>query len=106
MQSLDYQSPDRTHRAKFEYEGEIRFGPPYYSLTIDEDRIKNEVFGSEALWSQDSRYLAVQLWLSTREADGPQTALICFDLSERRRCQVCTARGGFVVPARFEGTKL
>ena len=106
MQSLHSHSPDQTHRATLKYEGEIRFGPPYYSLALDGTRVGNEVFGQSSLWSQDSRFFVVQQWLSTKESDGPQTALVCFDLSERRRCQVSTAKHGFIVPQRFEDETL
>jgi hypothetical protein len=106
MQSLSFTSPDGKHLASLEYEGEIRFGPAYYRLALDQKLIAGEVFGREALWSEDSRYLAVQLWLSTEESEGPQTALICFDIAEHRRCQLSTARDGFIVPKRFEGETL
>lgn len=97
---------DRQHTAMLIYAGEIRFGPPYFSLSIDGKALDDRVFGKDMLWSPDSRYLAVQEWLSTAERDGPQTALLCVDVLEERQCQVSQAAGGFIVPMRFEDDKL
>ncbi|WP_240355714.1 hypothetical protein [Pectobacterium polaris] len=79
---------DRQHTAMLIYAGEIRFGPPYFSLSIDGKALDDRVFGKDMLWSPDSRYLAVQEWLSTAERDGPQTALLCIDVLEERQCQL------------------
>ncbi|MEQ9885861.1 hypothetical protein [Pectobacterium zantedeschiae] len=97
---------DRQHRAMLICAGEIRFGPPYFSLSIDGKALEERVFGKEMLWSPDSRYLVVQEWLSTVERDGPQTALLCIDVLEEKQCQVSQAAGGFIVPVRFEDDKL
>ncbi|MEQ9891907.1 hypothetical protein [Pectobacterium aroidearum] len=86
---------DRQHTAMLIYAGEIRFGPPYFSLSIDGNALEGRVFGKELLWSPDSRYLAVQEWLSTAERDGPQTALLCIDMLEERQCQISQAAGDF-----------
>lgn len=97
---------DQQHTAMLIYVGEIRFGPPYFSLSIDSNALEGRVFGKELLWSPDSRYLAVQEWLSTAERDGPQTALLCIDVIEERQCQISQAAGGFIVPIRFEDDTL
>nr|WED68851.1 hypothetical protein PJ912_00385 [Pectobacterium colocasium] len=78
--------------------GEIRFGPPYFSLSIDGKTLDDRVFGKDMLWSPDSRYLAVQEWLSTAERDGPQTALLCIDMLEERQCQISQATGDLSSP--------
>nr|WP_240472584.1 hypothetical protein [Pectobacterium brasiliense] len=108
MHSMLHKLPsfDRQHTAMLIYAGEIRFGPPYFSLSIDGKALDDRVFGKDMLWSPDSRYLAVQEWLSTAERDGPQTALLCVDVLEERQCQVSQAAGGFIVPMRFEDDKL
>lgn len=92
--------------ARLEYVGEIRFGPPYYQLLINGKAVPKRVFGSPMLWSADSRFLAVQEWLSTKEALGPQTALVCFDVESNRQCRVSTAENGFIEPKAFDGEKL
>ena len=106
MQSLSFISPDGKRGAFFKYAGEVRFGPEYYTLVLDEKIVAGDVFFRGALWSEDSRYLAVQSFAWTIHSGGHRTALICFDLSEHRRCQVSTARDGFIVPKRFEGQML
>ncbi|WP_225084728.1 hypothetical protein U1R68_10210 [Pectobacterium colocasium] len=92
---------DQQHNAVLVCIGEIRFGPPYFSLSIDGKALEDRVFGKDMLWSPDSRYLAVQEWLSTAERDGPQTALLCIDVLEERQCQVSQAAGGFKIPLVF-----
>ncbi|ACX88239.1 hypothetical protein F6Q07_02385 [Pectobacterium parmentieri] len=99
-------SCDRQHSAMLICVGDIRFGPPYFSLSIDDKELADRVFGKEMLWSPDSRYLVVQEWLSTAERDGPQTALLCIDVREERQCKVSQATGGFIVPVRFEDDNL
>ncbi|WP_253272487.1 hypothetical protein [Pectobacterium brasiliense] len=51
---------DRQHTAMLICVGEIRFGPPYFSLSIDGSDLEGRIFGRKLLWSPDSRYLAVQ----------------------------------------------
>jgi hypothetical protein len=106
MDSLKFRSPDGAHIACLEYAGEIRFGPAYYSLKVDSTTIAGKAFGREAVWSEDSRYLAVQLWLSTTESEGPHTVLLCVDLHNWRGCQVSAAHGGFIKPKCFVGNTL
>ena len=100
------ESPDSKQSVHFEYEGEIPFGPPYFTLALTGHRIANRSFGDEAVWSGDSRYVAVQEWLSTSKATGPQTALLCIDTTERKQCRVSTASHGFIVPIAFDGARL
>ena len=97
------QSPDGRHEAELRYVGEIRFGPPYHSLCVDGISMGGRVFGDAVLWSPDSRYLAVQEWLTTDEAEGPITTLCVVDVVERRTCRLSRADGGFVEPQSFEG---
>ncbi|MFJ5379104.1 hypothetical protein ACIPSX_17325 [Pectobacterium sp. CHL-2024] len=52
-------SLDRQHTAMLIYAGEVRFGPSYFSLSIDGKALDNRVFGKDMLWSPDLRYLAV-----------------------------------------------
>ena len=88
------------------YMGEIRFGPAYYSLTIDKIALRERVFGSSYLWSPDSRYFAVQEWQTTFESRGPQTRLLLIDLDLKQACVLSRAERGFVVPRKFEENKL
>ncbi|MBW3623815.1 MAG: hypothetical protein KY468_10460 [Armatimonadetes bacterium] len=103
---LNYPSPDRQHTAVLKNIGEIRFGPSYYSLRLDRIDFGTRIFGNSALWSSDSRFLAVQEWLTIDEAEGPQTQLLLIDWLHHTECAVSWAIQGFIEPKRFEGNTL
>ena len=106
MENIVAFSPNGSHKANLLYMGEIRFGPPYYSLLVDELSFKNRVFGRSCLWSPDSRFFAVQEWETTSEGQAPQTRLLLVDLESRRECVLSRAEGGFIVPKQFQDDKL
>ena len=101
-----YPSPDGSAFVALKYEGEIRFGPPYFALQINGRNIAGRVFGDKVRWSEDSQYVALQEWLSTSESEGPQTSLICFQPRSWQQCKVSGARGGFIEPKKFDGDRL
>ena len=106
MQPIVSTSPDNKHQAVLGYLSEIRFGPAYYSLAMDEIRFGERVFGNSFLWSSDSRYFAIQEWGTVREGEGPQTHLLLIDLDRRRECVLSRAEKGFIAPKKFENDKL
>jgi len=106
MEDITVQSPNKLYKVILKYLGEIRFGPPYYSLMVGELSFENRVFGRSCLWSPDSRFLAVQEWESTNEGQGPKTRLLLFDIEQKRECVLSRAEQGFIVPKKFEGDKL
>ena len=106
MENIVAFSVNGSHTANLLYKGEIRFGPPYYSLKIDELSFKNRVFGRSCLWSPDSRFFAVQEWESTNEGQGPKTRLLLIDVEQKRECVLSRAEQGFIIPKKFEGDKL
>jgi hypothetical protein len=106
MQSLFSISPDNSRKAVLDYANEIRFGPAYYYLRVDDISFGGRVFGNSCLWSPDSRFFAVQEWDSTSETQGPKTRLLLLDFETRRECILSRADGGFIVPKQFEGNKL
>ena len=97
-------SPDLQHRALFAFSGEIRFGPPYYLLSIDDYTFAQRIFGSAHLWSSASALLAVQEWLTLDYSEGPITALVLIDVQLRREVAVAQATKRFLVPEAFEGS--
>ena len=106
MEDIIVPSPDRLHKAVLKYVDEIRFGPAYYSLTIDKIAFEERIFGNSYLWSPDSRYFAVQEWETTSESRGPQTRLLLIDLDLKQECVLSRAERGFIVPQKFEKDKL
>ena len=97
-------SPDTQHAAYFAYSGEVRFGPPYFSLSVDAYSFSPRMFGEACLWSPSSRLLAVQEWLTLDYSEGPITALVLIDLHLGREASVARATKAFIVPEAFAGS--
>ncbi|HNP20276.1 MAG TPA: hypothetical protein PKL31_17680 [Fulvivirga sp.] len=98
-----YKSPDKKHGFNFIFEGEIRFGPTYYKIQLDGQIISNRIFGFEFKWHPDSKYLALQEWLTTDYQKGPITTLTIIDLENGKFARVSKADKGFIKPLKFEG---
>jgi hypothetical protein len=99
-------SPDAQHTAHFAYSGEVRFGPPYFSLSVDSYSFGQRIFGDAHLWSPSSDLLAVQEWLTLDYSEGPITALVILDLQLGREVSVARAVKAFIVPTAFEGSSI
>ena len=97
-------SPDSLHMAHFAYSGEIRFGPPYFSLSVDDYIFPERIFSDVHRWSPSSTLLAVQEWLTLDYSEGPITALVLLDLSRKCEASVARVRKAFIVPVAFEGS--
>ncbi|HVG19398.1 MAG TPA: hypothetical protein VNI02_10115 [Blastocatellia bacterium] len=100
------ESPDRKHVAVLSYIDEIRYGPSYFSLSVDGVSFGVRIFGDVHLWSGDSRFFAVQEWMTTDYRAGPVTQLLLIDVAERRERPLAVANQGWVIPERFEGDRL
>lgn len=97
-------SPDGQHTAHFAFSGEIRFGPAYYALSVDDHAFEQRIFGSAHLWSPSSNLFAVQEWLTLDYSEGPITALVLIDVHLRREITVARATKRFIVPDAFDGS--
>jgi len=97
-------SPDGQHTAHFAFSGEIRFGPPYYALSVDGISLDPRIFGSAHLWSPSSNLLAVQEWLTLDYSEGPITALVLIDVHRQQEITIARATKRFMVPDAFEGS--
>lgn len=86
--------------------GEIPFGPEYYSLAVDGISFGERIFGYSCLWSPDSRFFAIQEWMTNDPKRGPQTRLLLIDVREKAEAAVCSAETGFVEPRTFSGEKI
>lgn len=98
----EYLSPGKTHGFDFLYENEIRFGPAYFRVKLDGKVIVNKLFGDVFKWHPESKFLALQEWLTTDVRKGPFTALFIIDLEQRKFARVSKAEQGFIVPVKFE----
>ncbi len=102
-------SPDWTHRVRFIYCGEVRFGPPYYHVELDGKLLRRwwmhpRHFGRACVWSADSRYVALQEWREV--AESPDTEVRVIRLQTKRERGAFHVRGASAEPVRFEGGKL
>jgi hypothetical protein len=95
-------SPNTQHTAKFGFSGEVRFGPPYYVLSVDDYSFGQRTFGSAHLWSQSSNLLAAQEWLTLDYSEGPITALVIIDVNRGREATVARSAKRFLVPEAFD----
>ena len=83
-----YKSPEKSHGFDLIFEGEIRFGPEYYRLKLDGNLIPNRIFGFEFKWHPESKYLALQEWLTTDYKKGPITALTLVNMKTRKFAKI------------------
>ena len=75
-ESHNSNSPDGNHSAQLTFAGEIRFGPCYFSLRLDDRELDERLFGRGILWSPDSSIVCLQEWHTTNYNDGPITSLM------------------------------
>ena len=81
-----------------EYQGEIRFGPPYFRLWLGNGNEyvgpgPDEFYGDKASYSPDGRYVAIERWF---DLTSPDTGLVVLDLHLARRCTVDRLGAGFL----------
>lgn len=96
-----YKSQNKKYSFDFIFEGEIRFGPTYYKIKLDEQLIENRIFGFEFKWHPNSTFLALQEWLTTDFQKGPITTLTLIDLQKGKFARISTAEKGFIKPIEF-----
>lgn len=96
-----YKSQDKKHGIDLIFEGEIRFGPPYYKIKLNGKLIENKIFGFEFKWHPNSTFLALQEWLTTDHQKGPITALTLIDLESVKLARISRANKGFIRPIIF-----
>lgn len=99
------ESPNSKHRAEKIFEDEIRFGPAYYRLRIDGKIVPDRIFGEPLKWSDDSRLLAAQEWLTTDYQNGPITRAVLIDVEAWSIAPLMVAKKGFAESFRFEGSR-
>jgi hypothetical protein len=102
-----YSSPNKKHQARLIYESEIRFGPAYFKLEIDGMQIPSKLFGEKLFWSPNSKYLAVEEWLTADYNEGPITRLLLLDLETKKASAFKQIHKGFLRNVEFlsEGIK-
>ncbi len=100
-----YLSPDGQHVAELLHEGEVRFGPSYYSLRIDDYVFTERTFGRAGEWSSDSRFFAAEEWESAEHpaiTGADTTFLFLVDLRQRLASRAAAVRSGSIAPVVFD----
>ncbi len=95
-------SADGQHRAALHFEGEIRFGPEYFRLSVDGREVPHRIFGKPLCWSPDSRVVVAQEWLTTNYGEGPVTCAALVDVQAWAIARLEVAVKGFAEDFRFD----
>ena len=103
---MTHKSPNNKHGFDFLFKGEIRFGPEYYRVKLNEEVVQHRIFGFHFKWSTDSKYLALQEWLYANERKGPYTFLSIIDVESCLIARISQAKGGFTKPMKFNDDKI
>lgn len=103
------ESPNKEYRAFFYYFDQIRFGPNAYDLRINTIKrffspVSIALCGDSYIWSPDSNYFAVQLWMMDNFVNPAlMTNLMVINISEQRKWVEASPKEAWVEPIRFEG---
>ena len=92
-----YRSPDGKHSITFTYEGEIRFGPKYWNVAVDNILIKKRIFGTEHRFSPDSKFVALQEQEYVN-SESIVTYLVLIDLITKKITRLSKAADGWLLP--------
>ncbi|HET9906781.1 MAG TPA: hypothetical protein VFQ23_09065 [Anaerolineales bacterium] len=108
---IEFQSPNKKHKAVLTPVGQVQADHSYYSLSIDglPHSFAGRIFGRVCLWSPESRFLVVQEWKESDEGGTPKFCqLLIIDLSARRECIIANVEGakGSILPESFIGDSL
>lgn len=82
MLDLVIPSPGDTHTAVLKVIGEIRYGPNYNALWIDDVELKGIHVGDNAEWLS-GHLLALQEWIHVAGREGPDTRVLTIDADKR-----------------------
>ena len=101
-----YHSPNKEYKIDFILEGEVRFGPAYFTIKLNGELVQNRIFGYAFRWHPDSTFLALQEWKTSDYRSGPYTILTIIDLQNKKLARIAEADKGFIQPIRFEKNNL
>ncbi|MCT4592674.1 MAG: hypothetical protein N4A57_00150 [Anaeromicrobium sp.] len=85
--------------------GEIRFGPRFFEITINEIKLEDRSFGELYIESSDMRYVALQEWGETQYSKGPMTRVLIVEASTGKLCETTDFKRGFVEEFKFSNGK-
>ena len=105
MNDISTPSPDGRHQLILKFEGEIRFGPNYYTVHLDGVLLEDVIAGDEARWLSND-LVAIQEWMTTAEHFGPNTCLLLLDVTKRALYGTSVLHKGFVGGFKLNANKV
>ena len=100
MLDLIIPSPGDAHSAVLKVVGEIRYGPRYNAVLVDDLELKGIHVGDDAEWLTP-HLLAAQEWDHAAGREGPDTRLLLLDAERALMC-----RGPIIARGLVEGFRL
>lgn len=100
------ESPNGCHYVKLTYAGEVRFGPCYFNLVVDDRSFGERIFGQCALWSPDSSIVCLQEWHTLDYTAGPLTSLLLVRPADWTYYSFQRVTKGFASPDYFVDSSL
>lgn len=100
MLDLVIPSPQDAHTVRLKVVGEIRYGPTYNALFIDEVEVPGLHVGDNAEWLSP-HVVALQEWLHVAGREGPDTRVLLIDAERRRSYRTSVVDRGLVEDFRF-----
>lgn len=99
---MDILSPNGLYKVTLVETGEIRFGPPLYSLKINGFVFYDRIFSNNYIWSLNSRFFVIMEWIKI----GKESGLLVIDLQGRKECMLTTLKNGMIHIKQFENNKV
>ena len=100
MLDLVIPSPLDAHTVRLKVVGEIRYGPTYSAVFIDEVEVPGLQVGDNAEWLSP-HVVALQEWLHVAGREGPDTRVLLIDAERRRSYRTSVVDRGLVEDFRF-----
>jgi hypothetical protein len=93
MTTVRVASPSGARSVALTHTGEVRFGPPYYTLAVLDFDFPwpQDVLVAEARWRPDERGLAVVVIQSVDASRPPDCELVLLDVAAKVQCTVVRA---------------
>lgn len=94
-------APNGRDTAILHYADEVRYGPTHFLLNLNGKVVRDRIFGLPLEWSDDSRFLAAQEWLTVDYAEGPVTRIVLIEIRMEKLCVFRQVIKGFAQDVKF-----
>lgn len=102
--TLESRSPDGAVAIRLQYEGEVRFGPLYFSCTpINFSAELSELLiGQDIHWKSDSSSCVMMVFHSIKSGNTPNTELVRLDVGTGEITSIERNKEGLISMAGFD----